>query len=117
LDGGAAGHKATTYIEQYKRNKCTQMYVPQVGFEPTIPVFEQAKMALALDRVATVIGSPFRLSVNFLFPSSFIGHAWAPPGCCPREGGGGVCSQTFSYKLYLSHLRLIVLSVLNSYRD
>jgi hypothetical protein len=27
-----------------------------VGFEPTIPVFEQAKKVLALDRAATVSG-------------------------------------------------------------
>jgi hypothetical protein len=31
----------------------------QVGFEPTIPVFEQAKTIHALDRVATVICSVF----------------------------------------------------------
>jgi hypothetical protein len=30
--------------------------MPQVGFEPTIPVFEQAKTVHGLDRAATVIG-------------------------------------------------------------
>jgi hypothetical protein len=30
--------------------------MPQVGIEPTIPVFERAKTVLALDRAATVIG-------------------------------------------------------------
>jgi hypothetical protein len=30
--------------------------MPQVGFEPTIPVFEQAKTVHALDRAAAVIG-------------------------------------------------------------
>jgi hypothetical protein len=29
----------------------------RVGFEPTIPVFERAKIAHALDRAANVIGS------------------------------------------------------------
>jgi hypothetical protein len=29
----------------------------RVGFEPTTPVFEQAKMVHALDRAATVIGN------------------------------------------------------------
>jgi hypothetical protein len=29
--------------------------MPQMGFEPTIPVFEQAKTVYALDRAATVI--------------------------------------------------------------
>jgi hypothetical protein len=30
--------------------------MPQVGFEPTIPVFEQANAVHVLNRVATVIG-------------------------------------------------------------
>jgi hypothetical protein len=30
--------------------------MPQVGFEPMIPVFERAKIVHALDRAATVIG-------------------------------------------------------------
>jgi hypothetical protein len=30
--------------------------MPRVGFEPTIPVFEQEKRVHALDRAATVIG-------------------------------------------------------------
>jgi hypothetical protein len=29
--------------------------MPEVGFEPTIPVFERAKTVHALDRVSTVI--------------------------------------------------------------
>jgi hypothetical protein len=39
------------------QNKCTQTSMPQVGFDPTIPVFERAKTDHALDRAATVIGS------------------------------------------------------------
>jgi hypothetical protein len=31
--------------------------MPRVGFDPMIPVFEQAKMVYALDRAATVISS------------------------------------------------------------
>jgi hypothetical protein len=31
--------------------------MPQVGFEPTIPVFERAKPVHDLDRAVTVIGS------------------------------------------------------------
>jgi hypothetical protein len=30
--------------------------MPRVGFEPTIPVFEQAKKIRVVDRAATVIG-------------------------------------------------------------
>jgi hypothetical protein len=42
---------------QYKQNKRTQASMPQVGFEPTIPVFEWAKTFHYLDRTSTVIGS------------------------------------------------------------
>jgi hypothetical protein len=38
------------------QNKRTQTSMPQVVFEPTIPVFERAKRVYALDRAATVIG-------------------------------------------------------------
>jgi hypothetical protein len=31
--------------------------MPQVEFEPTIPVFERAKRVYALDRAATVMGN------------------------------------------------------------
>jgi hypothetical protein len=38
-------------------NKRTRTSMPQVGFEPTMPVFERAKTVHALDRAATVIAS------------------------------------------------------------
>jgi hypothetical protein len=38
------------------QNKCTQTSISLVGFEPTTPMFEQAKTVHALDRAATVIG-------------------------------------------------------------
>jgi hypothetical protein len=38
------------------QNKSTQTFVPQVGFEPTVPVFELAKTVDILNRAATVIG-------------------------------------------------------------
>jgi hypothetical protein len=41
---------------QHKQNKRTQTSMPQVRFEPTIPVFVRAKTVPALDRAATVIG-------------------------------------------------------------
>jgi hypothetical protein len=41
------------------QNKSTQAFMPQVGSEPTIPVFERAKKVHALDRTSTVIGSLF----------------------------------------------------------
>jgi hypothetical protein len=38
-------------------NKLTQTPMPQVGFEPTMPVLERAKTVYALDHAATVIGA------------------------------------------------------------
>jgi beta-lactamase regulating signal transducer with metallopeptidase domain len=38
------------------QNKHTQTSMPQMGFEPTIPVFERTKTVHALDCTATVIG-------------------------------------------------------------
>jgi hypothetical protein len=38
------------------QNKRIQMFMPQAGFESTIPVFSRAKTIHALDRAATVIG-------------------------------------------------------------
>jgi hypothetical protein len=38
------------------QNKRTQTFIPRVGFEPTIPVFERAKTVHALNLAATVIG-------------------------------------------------------------
>jgi hypothetical protein len=42
--------------------------MPQAGFEPTIPVFEQAKTFHSLDRVATVIGEIKILVINNNIP-------------------------------------------------
>jgi hypothetical protein len=47
------------------RNKCTQTYMPRVGFETTIPEFEQAKTVHALDRAATVIGVSWSTILNY----------------------------------------------------
>jgi hypothetical protein len=69
------------------QNKRTQTSIPQVGFEPTIPVFEQAKTVHALESTATVIGcSLYRvgkwsqltllcLSMHWL-PVRTISHYW-----------------------------------------
>jgi hypothetical protein len=44
------------HTEQHKQNKRTQTCMSQVGFEPTIPVFENAKTVHTSDRAATLIG-------------------------------------------------------------
>jgi hypothetical protein len=56
MDGESARHRAATYTGQPKHNKRRQASMPWVGFEPTIPVFERAKIFHALDYAATVIG-------------------------------------------------------------
>jgi hypothetical protein len=45
-----------THRTTQAQNKRAQTSMPQVGFEPMIPVFERAKTVHALDRAATVIG-------------------------------------------------------------
>jgi hypothetical protein len=45
-----------THRTTQTQTKRTQTFMPQVGFEPMIPVFERAKTVHALDRAATVIG-------------------------------------------------------------
>jgi hypothetical protein len=45
-----------THRTTQTQNKCTETYMPWVGFEPTIPVFERAKTVHALDCAATVTG-------------------------------------------------------------
>jgi hypothetical protein len=41
---------------EHKQNKRTQISLPRVQFQPTILVFERAKIFHALGRSATVIG-------------------------------------------------------------
>jgi hypothetical protein len=50
--------KAATCIhhKDKQNNKRTETPVPQVGFQPTIPVFKRAKAVHALYRAATVFG-------------------------------------------------------------
>jgi hypothetical protein len=40
---------ASTYTGQHNTEKCRYIYMPQVGFEPMIPVFEQLKTVCASD--------------------------------------------------------------------
>jgi hypothetical protein len=42
----------STHRTTQTQNKCTQTCIPRVGFEPTMLVFERAKIVHALDRAA-----------------------------------------------------------------
>jgi hypothetical protein len=58
LDGGLARRKAATCTQDSTHTEFNaQTSMPQVGFEPTIPVFERAKTVHALDRAVTVMGT------------------------------------------------------------
>jgi hypothetical protein len=46
-----------THRKTQRQNKCTQTFIPRTGFEPTIPVFERAKVVHALDCEETLIGA------------------------------------------------------------
>jgi hypothetical protein len=57
LDGElAVAWPLTAHRTAQTQNKRTQIYMPKVGFKPTVPVFEGAKTVYALDHAATVIG-------------------------------------------------------------
>jgi hypothetical protein len=58
LDGGLGRRMAATCTHRtaQTQNKRTEISMPQVGFEPTIPVFERAKTVHALNKPATVFG-------------------------------------------------------------
>jgi hypothetical protein len=58
MDGGSAHCKSATYTHTTTKtqSKGTQTSMRQMGFETTIPVFEQAKTVHALDSAANVNG-------------------------------------------------------------
>lgn len=49
LDGETALRKASTYTGQHNRENCGHTSVHNVGFEPTIPLFEWSKTVHVLD--------------------------------------------------------------------
>jgi hypothetical protein len=53
FDGWSARRKIITYKKQHTEQ--TQIFMPRVGFEPKIQVFERAKAFRAVDSAATVI--------------------------------------------------------------
>jgi hypothetical protein len=55
LLGWGISPSQTTHRTTQMQNKRTQTSMPRVGFQPTIPLFEQAKTVHALDCVATLI--------------------------------------------------------------
>jgi hypothetical protein len=57
LEEGSARLKDATYTGQHKqRRTCRQTPMARIGFEPTIPVFEQKKIYRSLHHAATVMG-------------------------------------------------------------
>jgi hypothetical protein len=59
MDGGSASRKAATHTGQHRQKKRIKISMPQVGFEPTTPVFGQGKTVYDLDRADTVIGHAY----------------------------------------------------------
>jgi hypothetical protein len=53
--------------------------MPQVGFEPMIPVFGRAKTVHALDRAATVIGSRQKyIYTKYVYHTSHTRATYSP---------------------------------------
>jgi hypothetical protein len=69
-----------THRTRQAQNKRTQTSMTQVRFEPTIPAFERAKTAHALDREATVIGIVTVLRTSNPTVRSFIVSL-----CCNKD--------------------------------
>jgi len=63
LGRGSAGHKASTYTRQHNTEERGHTYMPRVGFESMIPVFERSKTVRASDRSAT--GTGISMTVKF----------------------------------------------------
>jgi hypothetical protein len=92
--------------------------MPQVEFEPTIPVFERAKTVYALDRAATVIGIPppphFPIRINDVV---LYLYCFTPPtsGVQSRTHIFIAISASYEKKLYIpTNDRCSVGSQLNS---
>jgi hypothetical protein len=70
----SAHRKTATYTGQHKhRINAHNTFMPRMGFELTIPVFERAKTVHALDRVAIVIG-PNLYSSPHINITKWVGH-------------------------------------------
>jgi hypothetical protein len=101
--------------------------MPQVRFEPTIPVYEREKTVHALDRAATVIGgfmrcksdkgaSPPQCTRDTVPPvcttTDFIsykqqvstGLAWSVAGSLPHKQVFLCDSNTFIFTIYIFHI-------------
>jgi hypothetical protein len=74
--------------------------MPQVGFEPTIPVFERAKTIHTLDRAAAVIGLLRRSKNEFLWSMVEYLHRSPASGKRRRKGNpvpGGITGPPCSW--------------------
>jgi hypothetical protein len=63
------------------QNRGTQISMPQVCFEPTIPVFERTKTVHALDRAAIVIGFSDKLVEKKISILSKAKRTWQTEYC------------------------------------
>jgi hypothetical protein len=104
------------------QNKRTQTSMPRVGFEPTTPVFDRAKMVHVLDRAATMIGTWRFRRLKIHYPAdwgSVFWHSssapvltpdaiwfWRTVTCISQSLAVNACN-----KLQVSHLELRLLSL------
>jgi hypothetical protein len=86
--------------------------MPQVGFEPTIPVFEQAKTVHALYRTVTAIGA--YQTTNYYNPDQLYATSTVPiPGDRRREhpvsalGSGGHLAIRTLFAVFLVPLDML----------
>jgi hypothetical protein len=99
---------------QHKHNKRTQTSMPQVEFEPTIPVFERAKTVHVLDHATNVIGFPrHSIYIYDFYNSRFLGPPATDCKCLTYivlfscSGGKGIATRNLQNTTYFDTLRAI----------
>jgi hypothetical protein len=72
------------HTERHKQNKCTQISMHWVAFEPTIPAFKRPKSVHDLDGAVTVIGFFCVIASWYLYSLNGRCYDWA--GCTRNKG-------------------------------
>jgi hypothetical protein len=60
LGRGSAVAKSLPTREKHKQNKCAEIFIPRVGFEPRKQIFVRLKIVHALDRAASPVHYAFK---------------------------------------------------------
>jgi hypothetical protein len=93
----------STHRTTQTQNKRTQISMPWVGFEPTIPAFERAKTVHALD-CPPPLGWDSRRNVRIISEGKLFIGSVVVEALCYKPEGGGIASRWdgfFFFQIYL----------------